>query len=139
MKTLYTGGTFDVLHFGHLNFLKKCRLLAKNVIVSLNTDEFIKEFKGSSPIMTYAEREQSLNHCQYVDKVIPNLSGNDSKPSILQAAPDIIAVGDDWAHKDYYSQMQFTQSWLDDNNIALVYVPYTQGISTTEIKRRLNG
>jgi glycerol-3-phosphate cytidylyltransferase len=139
MKTLYTGGNFDILHVGHFNFLQKCSQLADRVVVSLNTDEFIQEFKGQAPIMTYAERKQALAYCQYVDEVIPNFAGQNSKPTIISADPDIIAVGDDWAHKDYYTQMQFTQQWLDDNNIVLVYIPYTKGISTTEIKRRING
>jgi glycerol-3-phosphate cytidylyltransferase-like family protein len=51
--------------------------------------------------------------------------------------PDIIAIGDDWAKKDYYKQMQFTQNWLDKKNILLVYLAYTSGISTTEIKNRI--
>jgi len=135
---LYTGGTFDLLHFGHFNFLKKCKSICNEVVVSLNTDEFIEQFKGKKPVMSYQEREKSLLYCQYVDKVVPNFSGKDSKPSILSINPSIIAIGDDWAHKDYYSQMNFTQEWLDEKSIVLVYIPYTKGISTTEIKRRLS-
>ena len=137
-KILYTGGTFDLLHFGHFNFLKKCKSICDEVVVSLNTDEFIEQFKGKKPVMSYQERENSLLYCQYVDKVVPNFSGEDSKPSILSTNPSIIAIGDDWAHKDYYSQMNFTQEWLDEKSIVLVYIPYTKGISTTEIKRRLS-
>lgn len=136
-KILYTGGTFDLFHFGHFNFLKKCKQLADTVIVSLNTDDFIERFKGKKPIMNYKEREKSLLFCQYVDKVIPNFSDEDSKPSILSVKPSIIAVGDDWAQKDYFSQMQFTQDWLDQNKIVLVYIPYTKEISATELKRRV--
>lgn len=138
-KTLYTGGTFDLFHFGHVNFLSKCRLMSDRVVVALNTDEFIKKFKGAAPIMSYQERERSLMSCPYVDEVIPNLGGSDSKPSINWIKPHIIAIGDDWAHKDYYTQMDFTQQWLDENNIVLVYVPYTKGISTTDIKTRIRG
>lgn len=137
-KILYTGGTFDLLHFGHFNFLKKCKSISDKVVVSLNTDDFIEQFKGKKPVMSYQEREKSLLHCQYVDEVVPNFSGEDSKPSILSVDPSIIAIGDDWAHKDYYSQMNFTQEWLDEKTIVLVYIPYTKGISTTEIKRRLS-
>jgi glycerol-3-phosphate cytidylyltransferase len=137
MKILYTGGTFDVFHYGHVNFLKRCKMLCDTVVVSLNTDEFIKKFKGAYPIMSYEERERSLIECKYVDKVVPNLSGEDSKPTIISVKPDIIAIGDDWAHKDYYKQMQFTDSWLDEQGIVLVYVPYTKKISTSEIKRRI--
>ena len=136
-KILYTGGTFDIFHFGHTNFLKQCSMIADEVVVALNTDEFIKEFKGKAPIMTYKERERSLLNCPFVDKVVPNFSGADSKPTILSAKPTIVAIGDDWAHKDYYKQMQFTQTWLEEQQIVLVYVPYTREISTSEIKKRI--
>jgi len=136
-KVLYTGGTFDLFHYGHLSFLKKCRQLSERVIVSLNTDEFIFEYKKFNPVLNYKEREKALLLCGYVDEVIPNTGGADSKPAILSVMPSIIAIGDDWAKKDYYSQMMFTQEWLDDHNIVLVYVPYTKGISSTELKNRI--
>ena len=137
-KVLYTGGTFDLFHYGHVNFLKKCHSICNNVVVALNTDEFISQYKSKS-ILTYEEREASLLECKYVSRVVPNVFGQDSKPTILSVNPDIIAVGDDWCHKDYYSQMNFTQEWLDNHNVTLVYIPYTKGISTTEIKARING
>ena len=136
-KTLYTGGTFDLFHYGHINFLRQCSILSDNIIVSLNTDEFIHEYKGMPPIMNYEERKHSLEQCKYVDSVIPNKGGKDSKPSIISVKPDIIAIGDDWAKKDYYTQMGFTQEWLDNNQILLVYLAYTQGISTSDIKQRI--
>ena len=136
-KKLYTGGTFDIFHFGHANFLRQCKLISDEVIVALNTDEFIEKFKGAPPVMTYEEREKSLLNCPYVDKVVPNMSGADSKPTIVSVDPDVIAIGDDWAHKDYFAQMQFTMKWLEERNIVLVYIPYTRGISTSEIKTRI--
>lgn len=134
---LYTGGTFDLFHYGHVNLLKKCKTIATKVIVGLNTDEFIQKYKGTPPVMSYKERESSLLLCPYVDEVIPNFGGKDSKPSILMSKANIVAIGDDWAHKDYYSQMSFSQEWLDENNIILMYLPYTKGISTTELKARI--
>jgi len=139
MKKLYTGGTFDLLHFGHFNFLKKCKQISDHVTIALNMDEFIEDFKGVRPIMNFQERKKSLEYCPYVDEVIPNIYGKDSKPSILSVGPTILAIGDDWAKKDYYQQMDFTQDWLDENNIVLTYIPYTKGISTSEIKCRING
>tara|TARA_R100000008_G_C3550379_1_gene150057 strand:+ start:555 stop:998 length:444 start_codon:yes stop_codon:yes gene_type:complete len=136
-KVLYTGGTFDLFHFGHVNFLMQCSKIADKVVVSLNTDEFIEQYKKNKPIMSYKERERSLRHCKFVDDVIPNIGGADSKPAILSVRPDIVAIGDDWAQRDYYEQMQFTQDWLDEQNIVLVYVPYTRGISASEIKNRI--
>lgn len=137
MKKLYTGGTFDIFHYGHINFLRQCSKIADEIIVSLNTDEFIESYKGKAPIMTYEEREKSLRSCKYVTDVVPNVGGSDSKPAILNVKPNIIAIGTDWAKRDYYKQMDFTQKWLDDNDILLVYLAYTEGISTTEIKRRI--
>ena len=137
MKILYTGGTFDLFHAGHVNFLKQCKKIADQIVVAVNTDEFVERYKGSLPIIPLTERKLMLSSCRYVDTVIDNTDGEDSKPTILSIKPDIIAIGDDWAKKDYYKQMNFTQDWLDENNILLVYMPYKQGISTTEIKKKI--
>ena len=136
---VYTGGTFDMFHAGHVNFLKQCKKIAGEngkVIVSLNTDTFILQYKGYAPICTYEERKSCLEACQYVDFVVENKSGSDSKPTILDVKPTIIIIGSDWASKDYYSQMKFTQEWLDENGILLAYVPYKTDISTSILKRR---
>lgn len=136
-KVLYTGGTFDIFHYGHVNFLRQCKAIADEVVVSLNTDEFIWSYKKKYPILSYSEREQSLLGCRYVDRVVKNVGCEDSKPAILQVSPQIIAIGDDWAKKDYYAQMRFTPEWLAENVIVLVYVPYTRGISSTELRSRI--
>lgn len=133
---VYTGGTFDLFHRGHANFLMHCRKFG-NVFVSLNTDDFIEKFKGRAPVMSYAERRDVLLSCRWVDAVIENNGGQDSKPAIERVKPDFIVIGSDWAKRDYYAQMQFTQEWLDERGITLAYIPYTMGISTTEIKLRL--
>ncbi|MCG8524784.1 MAG: adenylyltransferase/cytidyltransferase family protein [Opitutales bacterium] len=137
MKILYTGGTFDLFHFGHQSFLKKCSEYADVVVVSLNRDDFVEKFKGAAPIMSYDERLESLRHCPYVDKIVENFSNADSKPSILSVNPDIIAVGDDWKTKDYHKQMRIDQEWLNHHEIELIYLPYTKEISSSEIKRRI--
>ena len=134
--TIYTGGTFDLFHSGHVAFLKRCADLGE-VVVALNTDEFIEAYKGRPPVMRYAEREAVLKSCRYVSRVIPNYAGTDSKPAILAVRPDLIIIGSDWARRDYYRQMDFSQDWLDKYGIGLAYIPYTDGISSTEIKRRL--
>lgn len=133
---IYTGGTFDLFHAGHINFLRECSKLGE-VWVSLNTDEFIAAYKGKPPVLSYQDRFAVLEACRYVDCIVPNEGGADSKLSILSVKPNIIAIGSDWARKDYYKQMGFDQDWLDDHRISLMYIPYTAGISSTEIKRRM--
>lgn len=137
---VYTGGSFDLYHSGHARFLERCKTLAGpdgEVIVSLNTDEFIKEYKGKGLVMNYEERKSVLLSCRYVDDVVPNLGGADSRLAIDLVKPDLIVIGSDWARKDYYAQMRFDQDWLDERGIGLAYIPYTQGISSTDIKSRL--
>lgn len=137
---VYTGGTFDIFHVGHARLLRACRKLAGptgTVIVGLNTDEFIRSYKGEHPVNSYDARAEVLLATRDVNAVIANSSGADSKPTLIQVMPDIIVIGSDWAARDYYKQMGFTQAWLDARDITLVYVPYTTGVSSTKLRRHL--
>ena len=133
---VYTGGTFDLYHAGHARFLARCAELG-DVTVSLNTDDFIEAYKGKPPVISFADRAEVLLSTRHVAEVIPNSGGADSRIAIEQVMPDIIAIGTDWARRDYYKQMGFDQDWLDDRGIALIYIPYTQGISSTAVKERV--
>lgn len=133
---VYTGGTFDLLHYGHVEFLRRCSEIG-SVVVSLNTDEFIELYKGKRPVMSYEERKAVLEALRYVDYVIPNVGGHDSTIAIEQVKPDMIVIGSDWARRNYYNQLCLDQDWLDERGIGLCYIPYTQGISSTDIKGRL--
>src|SRR5210317_2153891 len=106
---LYTGGTFDLFHYGHMEFLKACKKISTKVVVSLNTDAFVEFYKGSAPILQYWQRQASINNYDNEIDVIENTGGADSKPAILSVKPDIIAIGDDWCCRDYYKQMGFTR------------------------------
>lgn len=137
---VFTAGTFDLPHAGHVNFLQQCAQIGP-VTVAINTDEFIKAYKGKAPVMTYKERLEVIKEFRSVDNVIPNY-GNENCAKViddLKDEIDVIAIGSDWARKDYYKQMGFTQDWLDERGLMLLYIPYTQDISSTEIKRRLQG
>ena len=134
---VYTGGTFDLFHAGHVNFLRECSRFG-SVTVALNTDEFIEAYKGKPPVMSFQERAEVLLACRYVDDVVPNFDGADSKTAIDWVAPDVVIIGSDWAVRDYYAQMGFTQSWLNQRGISLCYIPYTQGISSSDIKARIS-
>jgi glycerol-3-phosphate cytidylyltransferase len=88
-------------------------------------------------MMSFKERKEILLACRWVDEVTPNYGGYDSKITIDIVKPNYIVVGSDWAFKDYYLQMGFNHDWLDERGIGLIYVPYTTGISSTDIKRRI--
>ena len=134
--SVYTGGTFDLYHAGHARFLARCAQLGE-VTVSLNTDQFILDYKGKPPVISFADRAEVLLSTRHVSQVIANTGGPDSTIAIESVMPDIIAIGTDWARRDYYKQMGFDQDWLDDRGIALIYIPYTQGISSTAVKERI--
>lgn len=134
---LYVGGTFDLFHYGHVRFLKRCKSISDYVVVALNSDDFVAAFKTEAPLLNYEERRECLEGCRYVDQVIKHTNGLDSKPTILAVKPSIIAVGSDWKHKDYFSQMSFDDAWLRQNKIELIYLDYTSAISSTKIKERL--
>lgn len=136
---IYTGGTFDLLHAGHMNFFRQVKELFPDceLVVALNTDAFVESYKKKKPIFSYAERKQHLEWCGLVDNIVENFGNEDSKPTISDVRPNIIAIGQDWLARNYCEQMKFDAQWLTDRGISLIYIPHTDGISTTEIKRRL--
>jgi glycerol-3-phosphate cytidylyltransferase len=132
---VYVGGTFDLFHAGHVRFLE-CVRRHGPVIVALNTDEFAARYKRS-PIMSLAERQAVVAACKYVEYVDVNEGGEDSSETILRWRPRYIAHGDDWKGPALLEQLGITQDFLDDNNVEMLYVPYTAGISSSEIERRV--
>lgn len=145
MSVIYTGGTFDLFHMGHVQLLAGCRKIAGpdgKVIVALNPDEFVEKFKNVRPTMSLSERIAVVSACKYVDEVVVNFGWQDSTKTIekiSQRTPvDFVAIGDDWAPpKDYYAQMGFTKEWFDENEITLVYIDRNTGMSSTTIRERL--
>lgn len=147
---VYTGGTFDLLHAGHIEFLERLAILSAGghrgyfpgegaVVVSLNTDEFVKEYKGKPPINPYNERKKCLEACKYVSRVVENTGGADSRPAIEAVKPDVVAIGSDWHGDRYLTQMQFSWEWLHARGIGLLYIPRITPVSTSGIKERIFG
>lgn len=136
-----TLGTMDLFHAGHLILLQRCRKLAGDegkVIVGLNTDEFIFKYKGKYPIMNFKERYQMLSLLSEVDYIIPNDQPDGTiKDVVLETEAHLIVIGSDWGRKDYLKQIGLTWEWLEENNVSLMYVPYTYSVSSTMIKERL--
>lgn len=132
---LYIGGTFDMFHQGHVRLLARARDIGE-VTVALNTDSFIQEYKGRPPVMRLDERIEVVAGCRYVDDVVVNTGGWNSAETILKVKPDFIVHGDDWMGNEYLQQLGIDREFLCENEIGLIYLPYTQGVSTTELIRR---
>ena len=126
MKRVITYGTYDLLHWGHIRLLKRARSLGDYLIVALSTDE-INEFKGKKAYHSYEERKLMLEAIRYVDLVIPENDWEQKRGDIVKFDVDVFAIGDDWEGKfDYLEDL-----------CEVVYLPRTDGISTTKIKQDL--
>lgn len=145
-----TLGTFDLFHAGHVELLRHCHRLAHypgpkfrapvEVIVGLNTDEFVESYKGQPPVIPWADRAAVLEACRYVKYVQDNpLRGRTQAEGISLTSPDVIAVGSDWQGKDYLGQLGIDQAFLNERGIQIVYVPRPNPprISTSEIRGRV--
>lgn len=133
---IYTQGSFDILHRGHLRLLERSKRLGDMLMVSILSDRAYKAYRGYPPALSWWDRAELVMELKYVDAVREG-DHRKTKQEILDFKPDVITVGSDWAKKDIYAQYGITQGWLDERDILLVYLPYTDGISSTQIKQRL--
>lgn len=135
MRVLVTG-TFDIPHAGHANFLRLAARLGDDLIVGVLSDEFVEKYKKEKPL--FNEEERAILVGGITDQ--PTFVVRNQRAFFRnQGIPDatVIAVGSDWARKDYLSQIEVTQDELDYWGFSVAYVPYTENMSTTEIKRRI--
>lgn len=123
MKRVITYGTYDLLHYGHINLLKRARDLGDELIVALSTDEFNRK-KHKSSYHKYQERKLILEAIRYVDKVIPEQDWKQKIEDVKKYDIDIFVIGDDWK-----GEFDFLKDYCE-----VVYLPRTEGISTSIIK-----
>lgn len=137
MKTkIYVGGTFDCFHTGHANLLKQARGLADQVIVAVNSDAFAESYKGKT-VMNESERLNVVRACRYVDLCFITESHAAQRAYIEIVRPNFILHGDDWKGDSLVRQLALDDDLVRELGIEFKYVPYTSGISTTEIKKRV--
>ncbi|PMK67554.1 glycerol-3-phosphate cytidylyltransferase [Vibrio breoganii] len=127
MKTVITYGTFDLFHVGHIRLLKRLSALGDRLIVGISSDEF-NTLKGKSSFYSYEERAEIVGACQYVNEVFPEHNWQQKRSDIERFNASIFAIGDDWEGK--FDELK--------DLCEVVYLPRTEDISTTEIKRNLS-
>lgn len=127
MKTVITYGTFDLFHVGHIRLLKRLKSLGDKLVVGISSDEF-NDMKGKKSFFSYEERAEILLACKYVDDVFPEYNWEQKRTDVKKYNADIFAMGDDWEGK------------FDDlkDLCEVVYLPRTEDISTTKIKKTLS-
>jgi glycerol-3-phosphate cytidylyltransferase len=126
-KTILTYGTFDMFHIGHLKLLKRLSALGDKLIVAVSSDKF-NEIKGKKTIIPYAQRAEIVEAIKYVDMVIPENDWQQKVSDIQKYKIDIFAMGHDWEGK--FDELK--------EYCEVIYLPRTEGISTTALKQQLN-
>ena len=128
MKRVITYGTFDLLHYGHINLLKRAKALGDYLFVVVSSDEFNWNEKQKKCYFTYEQRKALVEAVRYVDLVIPEENWEQKVSDIKEFRVDTFVIGDDWKGEfDYLSEY-----------CEVVYLPRTPEISTTKIKKDLN-
>ena len=128
MKRVITYGTFDMLHYGHINILRRAKEMGDYLVVVLSTDEFNWNSKQKKCYFTYEQRKQVLEAIRYVDLVIPENNWDQKISDVQDYKIDTFVMGSDWEGK-----FDFLKDYCE-----VVYLPRTEGISTTQIKEDLN-
>lgn len=128
MKRVITYGTFDLLHYGHINLLRRAKELGDYLIVALSTDEFNQTEKNKICYFSYEQRKTLLEAIRYVDLVIPESNWDQKRTDVKEYHIDTFVIGDDWKGKF---------DFLSEEGVDVVYLSRTPEISTTQIKAEL--
>lgn len=127
MRKVITYGTYDLLHVGHINLLRRAKELGDYLVVVLSSDEF-NAIKHKTAYHPYEDRKIILESIKYVDEVIPEYNWEQKIADVTENNIDVFVMGDDWE-----GQFDFLKDYCE-----VVYLPRTDGISTTKIKSDLN-
>ncbi len=122
-KVILTYGTFDLFHIGHLNLLRRLKKMGSSLVVGVSTDKF-NELKGKKTIIRYEDRIDIVKNIKYVDTAFPEQNWEQKVEDIKKYNVDVFAMGNDWAGKfDHLKE-----------HCDVVYLPRTEGISSTSLK-----
>ena len=128
MKRILTYGTFDLLHYGHIEILRRAKALGDYLVVAVSTDEF-NAIKNKKAYHDYATRKKMLEAVRYVDLVIPEKNWGQKRDDVKKYEIDTVVMGSDWEGNENFEKLK--------DICEVVYLPRTDNISTTKIKQDL--
>lgn len=131
-KIGYTQGVFDMFHIGHLNLLKHAKEYCEYLIVGVNSDELVVSYKHKTPVINEKERAEIVRNIKCVDEVVI-ANTLDKKKALEFYNFDVIFIGDDWKGNPRWAQ---TKIDLAKYGVDLVYLPHTNGISSTILRSK---
>lgn len=129
----YTQGTYDLFHIGHLNLLNNAKSMCNYLIVGINSDKLVKEYKNKDTVIKQEDRAKIVSAIKGVDKVYITTT-LDKLEILKQIKFDAIFIGDDWKGNDRWEK---TKKDLNELGVDVVFLPHTDGISTTQISKKI--
>lgn len=138
-KVGYTQGVYDMFHIGHLNLLNNAKKYCDYLIVGVNSDELVKEYKHKTPVICELERKTIVENIKAVDECVI-VSTLDKVQNYRNIHFDAIFIGSDWKGNPRWEQ---TKLDLAEYNVDVVFLPHTEGICSTDLRvvkdGRING
>jgi len=133
-KVGFTAGTFDMLHIGHLNLLSRAKERCEYLIVGVNSDDLVRSYKKKDPIISIGDRTALVEALKVVDRVVI-INTLDKVEAWKRFKFNVVFIGDDWKGHTRWIQ---TEEDLKKVNVTVCYLPYTKGISSTELVEIIN-
>ena len=134
-KKGYTVGTFDMFHKGHLNLFRQAKEYCDYLVVGVHSDEWVMQCKNRPTVIPYEDRADIVRAIRYVDEVVKNETRS-KMDAWNKLHFDVAFIGDDWKGTEVWNKIE---AELETVGCDVVYIPYTKGISTTELRERLAG
>ena len=135
-KIGFTAGVFDLFHVGLLNLLERCKEYCDYLIVGVCDDKYVTDIKKKQPVINENDRVRILNALKCVDEavLIDIETTNDKMVALEKFGFDVLFSGDDWKGTERYLK---TESQFAPLGVSIEYLPYTQGVSTSDIKEKM--
>ena len=133
LTVAYAAGVFDLFHVGHLNLLRSAKGVCDRLVVGVSTDELVFLSKGIGSVVPFEDRAEIVRACRYVDVVVPQ-ADLDKYAAWQRLQFDVLIAGDDWFG---HERWQHYQDRLAEQGVKVIYFPYTQKISSTQIRQSL--
>ena len=133
-KVGYTQGVFDMLHIGHINLINHAKELCDHLIVGVNSDELVREYKHKTPVFSEEDRRVIIENLKAVDEAVV-VNTLDKETALEKFRFNAIFIGDDWKGNPRWEK---TGEILHEKGVDLVFLPHTEGISSTILRDDVN-
>lgn len=130
----YTAGVYDLFHVGHLNLLRNAKGMCDRLVVGVTTDE-LTAYKGKKAVIPFEERIEIVRGCRYVDAAVPQ-KDMDKLTMCKKIGASVMFVGDDWYQTEKWKEYE---KEFAAEGIRIVYFPYTSGVSSTDLRKKIDG